>query len=109
MTGSFEILDLILDAHPDVTWWLADSSACSIRVPPLHSFLSTSTPIHAVIEAGHNNILMYLLDKSFNPNTIPLSTINQRISPLMSTLVCCEPPNLDAFDLLLSYPKTNRD
>ena len=25
MTGSLEILDLILDAHPDVSWWLADS------------------------------------------------------------------------------------
>lgn len=109
MTGSLEILDLILDAHPDVSKWLTDSSTCSIPIFPLESFLSTSTPIHAAIEAGNNDVLMYLLDKGFNPNTLPLSTITQCISPLMATIVYCEPPNLDAFDLLFSYPKTNRD
>ena len=109
MTGSLEILDLILDAHPDIMWWLGDSTACSLPVYPLCSFLSTSTPIHAAIKAGHNDILMYLLDKGFNPNTLPLSTITQCISPLMATILCCEPPNLEAFDLLLSYSKTNQD
>ena len=109
MAGSLEILDLILDAHPDITWWLGDSTACSLPVHPLYSFLSTSTPIHAAIKAGHNDILMYLLDKGFNPNTLLLSTITQCISPLMATIVCCEPPNLEAFDLLLSYSETNRD
>ena len=108
-TGSLEILDQILDAHPDTTWWLGESTACSIPIDPLHSFLSTSTPIHAAIKAGHNDVLMYLLDKGFNPNTLPLSTITQCISPLMATIVCCEPPNLEAFDLLLSYSRTNRD
>ena len=109
MTGSLEILDQILDAHPDTTWWLGESTACSIPIDPLHSFLSTSTPIHAAIKAGHNDVLMYLLDKGFNPNTLPLSTITQCISPLMATIVCCEPPNLEAFDLLLSYSRTDRD
>lgn len=31
MTGSLEIWNLTVDAHPDINWWLADSSACSIR------------------------------------------------------------------------------
>ena len=30
MAGSLEILDLILDAHPDINWWLADLSPRSI-------------------------------------------------------------------------------
>ena len=109
MTGSLEILELILDAHPDITWWLGHSTACSLPAYPLYSFLSTPTPIHAAIKVGHNDILMYLLDKGFNPNTLPLSTISQCISPLMATIVCCEPPNLEVFDLLLSYSETNRD
>ena len=75
----------------------------------MYSFLSTSTPIHAAIEIGQNNTRMYLLDKGFNPNTLPLSTITRSIFPLMATIVYCEPPDLDTFDLLLSYPSTSQD
>ena len=75
----------------------------------MHSFLSTSTPIHAAIETGQNYTCMYLLDKGFNPNTPPLSTITRSIFPLMATIVYCEPPNLDAFDLLISHPSTSQD
>ncbi|KAK0510617.1 hypothetical protein JMJ35_007049 [Cladonia borealis] len=87
MICSLQILDLILDAHPDVSWWPADSSTCSIPVFPLQSFLSTSTPIHAAIEAGNNNILMslHLIDDVPCPESsrrfvaTELYAVNQRL------------------------------
>lgn len=110
MTGNLEIFDQILAAKPEVSSWMANLQTLTLPPRPLHSFLSTSTPIHAAIEAGNNDMLMYMLDKGFSPNTLPLSATTQGIiSPLMATIVSCSPPNLEAYDLLLSYPHTNRD
>lgn len=109
LTGNIEIFDQILAAEPEISWWMANSQIPALPTHPLHSFLSISTPVHAAIEAGNNDMVMYMLDKGFSPNVLALSATTQCISPLMATIVSCTPPNLEAYDLLLSYSHTNRN
>ena len=108
-TGNIEIFDQILAAEPEISWWMVNSQTLALPTHPLHSFLSISTPLHAAIEAGNNDMVMYMIDKGFSPNTVPVSATIQCISPLMATVASCAPPNLEAYDLLLSYAHTNRD
>jgi len=102
---STEILEMILSSSPDASFWTASDSYTDIPDPATPSSLSVSNPLLCTIKHGHNNHLQRLLDVGFNPNSMPLACRQQSYSPLMATLMCCDPPNLDALSLLLAHPK----
>ncbi|KAL8806036.1 MAG: hypothetical protein Q9182_001568 [Xanthomendoza sp. 2 TL-2023] len=104
--GSIEALQTILTAGADHSFWLSSPPS-----PPLtlsHSALSISSPLHAAIEERNTEMLKELLSYGFNPNLLPLAATISCFSPLMTALAC-EPPNIEACEILSSLGDINMD
>ncbi|KAL8805948.1 MAG: hypothetical protein Q9223_004999 [Gallowayella weberi] len=104
--GSIEVLRTILTAGADCSFWLSSPPS-----PPLtlsHSALSVSSPLHAAIEERNTEMLKELLSYGFNPNLLPLGATIGCLSPLMTALAC-EPPNIEACEILSSLGDINMD
>lgn len=131
--SSTEILEMIINAQPspDVSFWMGcsqkeipepPSSALRPSYPdPLFrryrsqqetskpppagpSYYSVSNPLICAIKNRQNQHLTRLLDLGFNPNSMPLACRQQCYSPLMATVLCCSPPNWEAFSILICHP-----
>ena len=64
------------------------------------------TPLHAAIWSRNTVMLDHLLTLDFNADAMPLRNPTRCITPLMATVVYCEPWNKDAFYRLLpGFPK----
>jgi ankyrin repeat protein len=105
---STEILELVLSSSPDISFWTASDFQMDLPDPATHSSLSVSNPLLCAIKRGQTHHLQRLLDLGFNPNSMPLACRQQCYSPAMATLMLCDPPNWDAFSLLLAHPAINR-
>ena len=104
--GSIEALRAMIAAGADISFWISSPPS-----PPLvlsHSALSISSPLHAAIEKGHIGMLKELLQRDFDPNLLPYRATISCLSPLMTALAC-QPPNPEAYDLILSQPKIDVD
>jgi hypothetical protein len=104
------ILDMILKANADVSFWKGTQT----KIPDslTYSSLSTSNPILYAIKSRHMEHLQRLLDDGFNPNVMPLVIRQQSYPPIMACFVLCDPPNWDAFSTLLeskTKPEIDRD
>jgi hypothetical protein len=106
-SGSINIFDMLLEAGADATFWM--SPQFHVPEPPTESSLSVSSPLHAVLQSRHINMLKYLLDIDFDPNIMPLANPTRCFTPLMATIIYSKTFNKDAFDLLCSYPNTNSE
>ncbi|KAL8862690.1 MAG: hypothetical protein Q9178_001188 [Gyalolechia marmorata] len=98
--GAIEALRAIITAGADLSFWLSSPPS-----PPLvlsHSALSVSSPLHVAIEERNTEMLKELLMYGFNPNLLPLGATIGCLSPLMTALAC-EPPNLEAWEILSSH------
>ena len=105
--ASTEILEMILSSSPDISFWT--SIQADIPHPATPSSLSVSNPLLCAIKYGQTHHLRRLLDLGFNPNSMPLACRKQCYSPVMATLMCCDPPNWNAFSMLLAHPATDRN
>ncbi|KAL8671164.1 MAG: hypothetical protein Q9168_004341 [Polycauliona sp. 1 TL-2023] len=104
--GSIEALEAILTAGADTSFWLSSPPS-----PPLAfslSSLSVSSPLHAAIEERKTKMLQELLLRGFNPNLLPLQATTSCLSPLMTALAC-DPPNIEACEILLSQADIDTD
>ena len=100
--GSIDALHAVLARDPDVSFWLlaqvlrATSSS--------YSALSVSSPVHGAVEARQPEMLNHLLSREYNPNLLATATATRCLSPLI-TAVACDPPNISAFNTLVSHPR----
>lgn len=104
---STTILEMILSSSRDMSFWTDVQT--DIPQPATPSSLSVSNPLICAVKYGQTHHLRRLLDLGFNPNSTPLACRQQSYPPLMATLICCDPPNWDAFSLLLAHPATDRN
>jgi ankyrin repeat protein len=100
-SGSIEIFDQLLAAGADASFWM--SAQGRVPEPPTESSLGVSSPLHAAIESKNTPMLKHLLDLGFDPNTLPLSNPTRCYTPLMATIISCDPFNKEAFDVLATH------
>jgi ankyrin repeat protein len=103
--GSIEIFEMLLSAGADASFW-TQPQFC-VPEPATESSLCVSSPLHAAIEARNGRMVEYLLEKGFDPNTMPLVNPTRCVTPLMSTIVHCSSFNKEAFDILSQAPNIN--
>jgi ankyrin repeat protein len=106
-SGTIDMFHMLLEAGADASFWMAPHFF--VPDPPTESSLSVSSPLHAALQSGNNDMLKYLLDIDFDPNVMPLSNPTRCFTPLMATVIHSETFNKQAFDLLCSYPETNSE
>ncbi|MCJ1469873.1 hypothetical protein MMC07_008517 [Pseudocyphellaria aurata] len=105
--GLVEAFDAVLSKSPDVSFWISPQPA-EMPSPPPHSALSPSSPLHAAVEERHEIMLSHLLTLGFSPNTIPaLASESRSVTPLMASIAYCDPPNLEAYDILTAHSATD--
>lgn len=122
---STQILDRLVEAGADMSSWV--SSLEFDPKSPTPSGLAITSPLHAAVEVGNENMIKHLLSRGFNTNFIPLSNPLSCLSPLMSTLLISEPKseadiementasipklpttfNLSAYTALSTHPSTS--
>lgn len=108
--GSLEILDTLLDADADSQFWkLCAREAMNLvtTVPENQlspSALSTTTPIHAAIEAGNMEMLEGLLARGCNPNTRALIVGPKALTPMQFAI---KNRNVEAYAVLSSHPRAD--
>ncbi len=100
--GSIDALHAVLARDPDVSFWLLPQ--VSRATSSSRSALSVSSPVHGAVEARQPEMLKYLLSRDYNPNLLATAAATRCLSPLM-TAVACDPPNISAFNILVSHPK----
>lgn len=106
--GSTECLHAILAKEPDISFWCPSSDPAT-RSTSTHSALSVSSPLHGAIQGRKFEMIRHLLYLGFDPNIQPVAAPTAgSVAPIMEALIC-EPPNLEAFDLLTSSPKIELD
>lgn len=108
-TGDLEIVNTILAYEPDVeAWLLARPPGVCLGDPGTAkaSWLSHSTPLHSAATYHQNHVLLFLLDKGFEPNVQPAASPCCALTPLMASVVA-DPPNREGFDLLASHQFAN--
>ena len=101
--GSIDALHAVLARGPDVSFWILPR----ITPPAIsssHSALSVSSPVHGAIEERQSEMLKILLSYGYDPNLLPTAAITRCLSPLMTALAC-DPPNITAFNILVSHPE----
>lgn len=102
-TSEIEIVDLLLSAGADISFWT--SRATEVPVVATPSSLAVTTPLHAAIWARNLPMLRHLLVKGFDPNIMPLAAPTRCITPAMATIVHCDPWNQTAYEILRQHPK----
>ena len=91
-----DLLELVRAAGADESSWLADSASLFTRDNPLlnPSALSTSSPVHQAIAAGHPSMLRHLLTSCrHSPNYRPLAAPTVALPPLSFAVSRCDLTN----------------
>ncbi|ETS73401.1 hypothetical protein PFICI_15006 [Pestalotiopsis fici W106-1] len=106
--GDEETVDKLLNhPHCDIDGWLTSRTG---KLDPTKentaSYLSTSTPLHSAVSYRQTRLLGRLLGAQFDPNVLPAATPCSALTPLMLSIVM-EPPNLEAFDILVAHRLTD--
>ena len=96
---SVAIVDLLCDAGADTSFWKTHSLELPMEATP--SSLAISTPLHAAVWTRNSDMLDHLLKSGFCANAMPLANPTKCITPLMATIVYCNPWNKEAFHRLL--------
>jgi ankyrin repeat protein len=105
--GNVQLFDQVRAAGPDDSWWLLNPTPENLPDTLTHSALSTSSPIHEAIIAGKTNMLNHLLSLGYSPNMRPIAAPTRCLSPHLTAIASCDPPNLEAYDILAQFPKTD--
>lgn len=98
--GDCATIDALLVHGADTAAWIYPTSSMDPSDPGA-SYLATSTPLHAALDARSMPTVAHLLGKGFSPTVIPPSAPTCGLSALMHTLTL-EPPWMEAFNLLAS-------
>lgn len=99
------ILQSLLDTPgTDTSFWTANPQPRDIPSPATPSSLAISTPLHAAIRGRNLPALSLLLSQGLNPNVLPLTAPTRCITPAMTTIVCCDPWNAEAYSALREHP-----
>lgn len=99
--GHKEIIELLRAAGADESSWLADSPSLlspddELLLPdrPKPSVLSTSSPVHEAVAAGHHSILRHLLTTcNHSPNHLPIAAPTVALPPLSYAIARCHLTN----------------
>ena len=105
--GDVQLFDQVRAAGPDESWWMIDPTPNQLPDTLTHSVLCTSSPCHEAIVAGKNKMLQHLLALGYSPNILPLAAPTRCLSPHMTAIAFCDPPNLEAYGILAQNAKTN--
>lgn len=105
---STEIFEIILSASPEISFW-TDKNPDVPKTSETSSSLSVSNPLICSVKYGQMSHVKRFLDLDFNPNSMPLACRPRCFSPLMATLLCCDPPDWEAFSLLATHPEIELD
>ncbi|KUJ19746.1 ankyrin [Mollisia scopiformis] len=103
--GSIEILDELLDAGADTSFWMTPQFF--VPAYPTPSSLSVSSPIHAALQARDLDMLDHLLALGFEPNTMPLSNPTRCVTPLMAVITQHEEFDYVVWETLARRPNIN--
>lgn len=102
--NSLAIVDLLCKAGAETSFWKTESFEIPLEATP--SSLAVSTPLHAAIWSRNFVMLDHLLNLGFNADAMPLANPTRCITPLMATVVYCNPWNKNAFyRLLREFPE----
>jgi hypothetical protein len=94
--GDTEIFDILRAAGVDESAWVQKSSLDKKQSQVEYenwpiSFLSTSSPVHEAIAAGHQHILRHLLSTcQYSPNYRPYAAPTVALMPLSYAIACCD-------------------
>ena len=105
--GDVELFDQVRAAGPDESWWIIDPTPHQLPETLTHSVLSTSSPCHEAIIAGKIKMLEHLLALGYSPNILPLAAPTRCFPPHMTAIAFCNPPNLEAYDILAKNAKAD--
>ena len=105
--GDVQLFDQVRAAGPDESWWMIDPTPNQLPDTLTHSVLCTSSPCHEAIVAGKNKMLQHLLALGYSPNILPLAAPTCCFPPHMTAIAFCNPPNLEAYDVLAQNAKTD--
>jgi hypothetical protein len=105
--GDVQLFDQVRAAGPDESWWIIDPTPHKLPDTLTHSVLCTSSPCHEAITAGKSNMLQHLLALGYSPNILPLAAPTRCLPPHMAAIAFCNPPNLEAYDILAHNAKAD--
>ena len=105
--GDVQLFDQVRAPGPDESWWIADPTPNQLPDTLTQSALCTSSPCHEAIISGKTNMLRHLLALGYSPNILPLAAPTRCLSPHMTAIAFCDPPNLEAYGILAQNAKTN--
>jgi hypothetical protein len=96
------ILDTLLEAGADVSFWTGPETKEELPAPPLPpSALCLSTPLHQAIAADNHDMLERLLHLGFNPNARALIAGCQAFTPIQHSI---RTGNVRAYRRLSAHP-----
>ena len=104
VTGNVAIFDQVRAAGPDESWWTINPTPPELPSEPSLSALCTSSPVHEAIVYENLEMLQHLLALGFSPNILPLAAPTCCFPPHMTAIAFCDPPNLQAYDILAAHP-----
>jgi hypothetical protein len=105
--GDIHLFDQVRAAGPDQSWWIIDPTPPNVPENLTHSVLCTSSPCHEATIAGKTSMLQHLLSLGYSPNILPVAAPTRCLSPHMTAIALCDPPNLEAYDILAHHAKTD--
>ena len=105
--GDIQLFDQVRAARPDESWWIIDPTPHQLPDTLTHSVLCTSSPCHEAIVTRQNNLLRHLLTLGYSPNILPLAAPTRCFPPHMTAIAFCNPPNLEAYDILARNAKAD--
>ena len=105
--GDVQLFDQVRAPGPDESWWIADPTPNQLPDTLTQSALCTSSPCHEAIISGKTNMLRHLLALGYSPNILPLAAPTCCFPPHMMAIAFCNPPNLEAYDVLAQNAKTD--
>jgi hypothetical protein len=105
--GDVQLFDQVRAAGPEESWWIVDPTLVQLPDILTHSALCTSSPCHEAIIAGKTSMLQHLLSLGYSPNILPLAAPTWCLPPHMAAIAFCNPPNLEAYDILAHDTKSD--
>lgn len=87
--SSLPIVDLLCEAGAKLSFWKSEPFEIPLEATP--SSLAVTTPLHAAIWSRNTVGLDHLLTLDFNADAMPLAYPTRCITPLMATVVYCNP------------------
>ena len=87
--NSLPIVDLLCEAGAAICFWKSEPFEISLEAMP--SSLAVTIPLHAAIWSRNNIMWDPLLTLDFDADAMPLENPTRCITPLMATVVDCNP------------------